>query len=258
VDIALKQKTPSRLNLVVVDNSPSPKQLAVPDALRDLHSLKVLDPGKNLCYYGAAAHALRYHLASHPLPSWVIVSNPDVRFADDRFLQHLNDLHPGKEPAIVAPSIRSSVSASDQNPYMRRRPSRFRMHFYRWIFSNYPTDIAYQSLSWIKHRVVGVRPKAASQAVETRSPEDIYAPHGSFVAFNRSYFQHGGNLELGTFLFGEEIFVAETARRLGLTVKYEPRLVVEHDEHTSMGSIWNRNTARFRKDASRYLAKSFF
>jgi GT2 family glycosyltransferase len=86
----------------------------------------------------------------------------------------------------------------------------------------------------------------------------IYAPQGAFIAFHRSYFERGGTLDHGAFLFGEEIFVAETARRLGMTVMYDPALVIEHTERSTAAGLFNRNTSRYRKQASRYLAKTFF
>ena len=251
VTSALQQSLRSPLRVVVVDNSPTP-QASMNDP-----NVRILAAGKNLGYFGAAAAALSDHLKSHPLPDWVIVSNPDVYLPDHSVLQRLCDSHRGDEPAVIAPSIRTLDSGSDQNPYMRRRPSRLRMHMYSWIYSAYPVDFTFQGLAWIKHRVLDGLSKLPPAGNATQ-PEKIYAPHGSFIALHRSYFERGGTLEFGAFLFGEEIFIGETARRLGLNVLYEPSVVIEHTERNMASTMWNRDRFRYRRQASRYLARTFF
>lgn len=257
VATALEQTLNSPLRLIVVDNSPSPDRGVVPGSIQNDPHVKAIATGKNLGYFGGAAAALADHLKSHPLPDWVIVSNPDVYFSDRDVLQRLCDSHRGDEPAVIAPSIRTVDTLVDQNPYMRVRPSRFRMHLYRWLFSAYPVDVVYEGLSWVKHRALELVSKVRPPATAS-SPARIYAPHGSFIALHRSYFQRGGTLEHGAFLFGEEIFVAETVRRLGLNVLYEPAIVIEHTERSTAAGLWNRDSSRYRRQASRYLARTFF
>jgi GT2 family glycosyltransferase len=254
---ALDQALHASLRLAVVDNSPSLGAGAMPEPLSSDPRVRAITPGKNLGYFGGAGAALSDHLKTHSMPEWVIVSNPDVYFPDRNVLQRLSDSHQGDAPAVVAPSIRTKGSSVEQNPYMRVRPSRFRMHVYRWIFSAYPIDVVYQGLSWIKQRALEAASKGHLGAPAT-SPEKIYAPQGAFIAFHRSYFEGGGTLDHGAFLFGEEIFVAETARRLGMTVLYDPALVIEHTERSTASGLFNRDTSRYRKQASRYLAKTFF
>ncbi len=259
VSSAVDQILSSPLRVIVVENSPSPDSQGVPESLKGNPRVRAFATGKNLGYFGGAAAALKEHLETHPRPEWVIVSNPDVYFPDRDVLQRLCDAEKGHEPAVIAPSIRTVGSSVEQNPYMRVRPSRVRMRIYSWIFSFYPTDIAYQGLSWIKHRVLErMSRESPTETAQTASAERIYAPHGSFIALHRSYFEHGGTLDHGTFLFGEEIFVAETARRLGLTVLYEPSLVIEHTERSTGIGLFRRDTALLRKQASQYLAKTFF
>jgi GT2 family glycosyltransferase len=254
---ALDLTLQSSLRLAVVDNSPPPGTGGVPDSIKRDPRVRAIAPGENLGYFGGAAAALNDHLKTHSMPEWVIVSNPDVYFPDRGVLQRLFDSHRNDPPAVVAPSIRTKGSSVEQNPYMRVRPGRLRMHVYRWIFSAYPIDVMYQGLSWIKHRTM----EAASQerpAVPASSTEKIYAPLGAFIAFHRSYFERGGTFDHGAFLFGEEIFVAETARKLGMTVLYDPTLVIEHTKRSTGAGLFNRATSRYRKQASRYLARTFF
>jgi GT2 family glycosyltransferase len=254
---ALKQSLHPSLRVVVVDNSPLPVAGGVPEPAPTDPHVKAIATGKNLGYFGGAAAALADHLKSHPLPDWVIVSNPDVHFSDGDVLQRLCDAHRGEEPAVIAPSIRTVNTAVEQNPYMRDRPSAFRMHLYSWLFSAYPIDVVYESLSWVKHRALELFSKGRADATASL-PEKIYAPHGSFIALHRSYFERGGTLEYPAFLFGEEIFIAETARKLGLIVLYEPAVMIEHTERSTAAGLWNRDASRYRKQASRFLARTYF
>jgi GT2 family glycosyltransferase len=257
VSSAREQTLKSPLRVIVVDNSPFPGEGGVPEAVKNDSHVTAIAPGKNLGYFGGAAVALAEYLKSNSLPDWVVVSNPDVYFPDHDVLQHLCDIHRGNEPAVLAPSIRTLNSWVEQNPYMRVRPSPWRIHLNSWIFSTYPIDVVYQGLSWIKHRALGGLAKERP-ATTAGFAVPIYAPHGSFIALHRSYFEKGGTLDYGAFLFGEEIFVAETARRLGLTVLYEPGLAIEHTERSPAKGLWNRDTSRYRRQASRYLASKFF
>jgi hypothetical protein len=78
------------------------------------------------------------------------------------------------------------------------------------------------------------------------------------MIFSRRYFRAGGNFEYSVFLFGEEIFVAETAKGLGLAVRYCPWLGVLDNEHASTGIIRSRKVAGYMKDATNYLVEHYF
>lgn len=227
--------------------------------------VKLLSSGENLGYFGGASLGLRRHLESGDRPEWVLVSNTDISFPDRRFFVRLQELYKGGAPAVVAPTVRSALSSRDQNPYMARRPPARRMHFYKWVFSNYLTYSAYYSVALAKKGVSRLLPRSHEPPaygheprVEEKGPGEIYAPHGSFLVFHRSYFDAGGDLDYGAFLYGEEVFVAETARRLNLSVVYDPRLAVLHREHETTGLFKSRKIARLQRDSSAYCADEFF
>jgi len=86
--------------------------------------------------------------------------------------------------------------------------------------------------------------------------EVVYAPHGAFMIFAREYFERGGTLDVGAFLFAEEGFVAETCRKLGLDVLYDPTIEVLHDEHVS--TRHNAAIRGFHTSAADYIYREFF
>ena len=86
----------------------------------------------------------------------------------------------------------------------------------------------------------------------------IYAPHGSCIIFNENYFKMGGNLNHISFLFGEEIFVAESAKKSGLKVQYEPQLRVSDYEHASTGFFYSRKIAGFMKQSTIDILATYY
>lgn len=250
--------------VIIVDNSEPPM---VDSPLCDLACIDrriwLRRRGKNLGYYGGAAWGLREYIKKFPLADWIIVCNTDMEFIQADFLSNLCTLYSPCQHAIIAPAIISAVSGMDLNPFMRTRPTRFRMHFYKWIFRYYPILMTYQFLGLLKNKILFISepPLVRSNANPDRKflvPQQIYAPHGSFVVYNRKYFTSGGTLDHGVFLFGEEIFIAETAKRLGLTIAYDPRLQIVHLEHTTTSIFKSRKIPGFMKEAAEYCADTFF
>jgi GT2 family glycosyltransferase len=243
-----------RLRVVVVDNNggsqPHP-------AIADLAGTQVdvLPPGGNLGYYGAADWALGTlfpRLAAEAgWPEWVIVSNPDIEFPDVRILDRLQELHAPDPPAVLAPAVVDNDTGRDLNPHFLARPDPRRMRFLRWLHRHHKLTVAYHIGSIAKGKLPGrQRPRSG--------PAVIYAPHGAFAIFNRRYFEAGGSLRHVAFLYGEELFVAETARGLGLKVVYDPRLVVGHRRHATTARLPNRELTRRMAEASSRLVDRYF
>ena len=264
VSSLLSQRCSGSLQVVVIDNSGKESLNPLLIDLATDSRVNILNPGGNLGYFGGAAWGLKNFSASEPLPDWVIVANTDMSFPNGDFFNKLFSCYPHGFKGVLVPSIYSTLSETDQNPYMLSRPKAVRMHFYKWVFRFYPISTAYQVLAFvIKKLLTLIRRKKTTLAScqenrEVLQPQRIYAPHGSFIIFHRSYFEEGGNLEHGVFLFGEEVFVAETTRRLGLNILYDPRLIVLHREHATTGTFKNRKIARFVREATTYCADEFF
>lgn len=249
--------------LIIVDNSDTeePSLSSLLDTEIKSGTLSILSPGKNLGYFGGASQALEQHLSHSALPDWVIVCNVDISI-EELFLSRLVDQRSHAGVGVIAPSIVSLVTGRDQNPHLVNRPTSLRMHFYKWVYKSLVTAYLYQAAHLLKTLLLrffmilirGTRPFGHLEG----TPQAIYAPQGSIMIFTKEYFQSGGNLRHGVFLFGEEVFVAETCRRLGLTVVYQPNLRVEHHEHVSTGLFRSRRMLNFFSQAASYCADEFF
>jgi GT2 family glycosyltransferase len=228
-DLLAQDTSGCALTIVIADNSPSESELStVRQAYSAVPGVRFERMSHNLGYFGAA-HAAFNNIFKERLPDWTIVSNADIRLQQPGFFNLIAALPP--EMGIVAPRIISGQTGLDQNPFHRRRPSRSRMMLNRII-------PRVGLLAWLLEVQCGVKRRFLSRLAlrrigSERSPQKIYAPHGAFIVFGSRYFQAGGSLDVGAFLFAEEKYVGEACRRLGIEVTYVPWLEVSHDEHVS-------------------------
>lgn len=243
------QEAGTGLVVGIVDNTahlrPAPALAALP---AEDPRIRYLVPGENLGYFGGAAWGFR-ELAAATDPEWTIITNTDIRIPDPAFLTALCGI---TGAAVVAPRIISGLSGRDQNPFLAARPSARRMRFYKRLFASYwgltAYEISARAKKWLQRR----------RSVATSNAGPIYAPHGAFMAFHRSYFAAGGSFDHGTFLFNEEFLVAETARRGGLEIRYDPALVVYHAEHANTSIFADRAIARHVAAAAAWAADTWF
>jgi GT2 family glycosyltransferase len=255
------------VSVIFVDNSERDDPEAFTSMIHAVNpDVQCLHAPGNLGYFGGANFGLRNYLAHSALPEWVIICNVDIEFRDPGFFVTLRQLEAAGDIGVVAPRIWSARFHRDVNPKITQRPTKRRMVFYKVIFGNYYLQAAYEVLSvakyGLKKQIRSARAhfhKRPAHNTTSIGTTPIYAGHGSCMIFSRRYFVSGGNVEYPVFLFGEEIFVAETARGLGLSVVHCPQLWVFDKEHASTGgAMRSRKVAGFMNEATQYLAEKYF
>jgi GT2 family glycosyltransferase len=209
---------------------------------------------ENLGYFGAARFGLARFLRDSPLPTWVMVSNVDLQFGDHGFWTALHAMRLSDDVGVVAPAIRSALTGREQNPYMPVRPSAMRMRWIQWATQTPERLARYEWGSRLKAQCAGW----ARAVVDQAGGRLIYAPHGACLLFRGRYFEAGGNLDHPCFLFGEEVFVAEQARTLGMTIRYVPELKIIHHEHVTTGIHRTPDMAAHVAAAAAYCAETYF
>jgi len=242
----------SDVDVVVADNNSGSgviSQLQL--AISEYPNVELVEARENLGYFGAAKLGLKHYLLSHAMPDWIIVSNDDILFPDVRFLTRLFQKD-AESVGMVAPTIISALTEHDANPSVRQRPGRLRMLRYRIWISNYYTMWFKQ---WLSPHVRKVRFRFSDR---TPSPEKsvcrpIYAPHGSFLIFSRRFFEAGGFIDDGAFLYYEEFSVAEMCRQMGLPVIHDPELRVRHEEGQTLGRKLSRASYLHQKNGFGYI-----
>lgn len=242
------------VRVIVVDNAGDDQSRGILEKTKTTNlCIELLAEETNWGYFGGARRGLEAVRKWREQPDWIIISNSDIEFSDANFLRHLEQLSE-TDVGVVGPCILSGLSSHDQNPYMLERPTAVRMHFLKWVFRFRASCFVYQMAGLLKSLIK----RRHASSMPTSVARDIYAAHGSFMIFSRSYFEGGGDFSHKPFLFGEEVTVAEVCRRLTLKIRYEPGLVVSHAEHGTMGWIPNWAMLDFQREASAFCADAYF
>jgi len=239
----------SDCELLVVDNSSGDDSVSrIAQAISDFTNVELLTSRQNRGYFGGAKWALEQYLAQHPMPDWVIVCNNDIVFDDPGFLAKLLERNTAIF-GVIAPSVISRLTEHDANPIIRRRPTLFRMWRYRLLLSNYRVAWLAQ---WLAPSVRKVRNSLYALKEDSDSKTPIYAPHGSFIILSRRFFDAGGFIDDGFFLYAEEFCLAEMCRQLNLPIIHDPDLRVWHEEGQTLGRMLSRDTYAHQRNGFRY------
>jgi GT2 family glycosyltransferase len=220
-----------------------------------LDNVELLESAINRGYFGGANWALQQYLARGYRPDWVIVCNNDILFDDQQFLSKLLDRDP-ENAQVIAPAIIARLTDLDCNPFLRKRLTPIQLWRIRFWYSNYYLTWSMQLLSpyvqMLRRYIYFWRPKPKSG-----DSARIYAAHGSFIIFSRSYFATGGYIDDGFFLYAEELTVAEICLRLGFRIVYDPDLQVWHYCHGVTGRTLNRSTFEYAKRGLHYALRKY-
>ena len=234
-----------------VSSSQSPSESA--------ENVWIRESATNRGYFGGVRHGLEwFRLFRSDWPDWIIVCNNDIRIEQTDFFERLGQLDP-ESVGVIAPKIISSRTGLNQNPFMVRRPGRWRVGELRfWLKSYYLASIHEKFSQW-KKTSIGLKQRLWPRTSEGEGPQptSIYAPHGAFLIFSKQFFARGGFLDDRAFLYHEEISVAEISKKLGLPVVYWPELCVLHDEHSTTGMRFNRSIYENQKQSFHYLATNY-
>jgi hypothetical protein len=232
--------------LTLVDNSEDQQEARRLDRMAAASDhIEVRVAPSNLGYFGAV-HWIASEMR-HERPLWTIVSNVDLQLAESTFVRRL--LQENSAAAVLAPSVLSMPGGAEQNPFLETRPRPRWMHRRKLIFANPLSGQLYGLASWARSRLASAVSGGPGPSGGRR---DIYAPHGSFVALHRRFFDAGATLEHPVFLFNEEITVGEQCRLLRLPVVFEPSLRVVHEAHRSTGVLRSRRVLRAQSEAAAY------
>ncbi len=244
------------VEVIIVDNASADGSAArISQCISNLANVSLLESQTNRGYFGAANWALQQYLTRGFMPDWVIVCNNDILFQDSEFLFNLFQRDPSTV-AVLAPAVIARLTGADANPFLRRRPSNWQMQRYKLWLSHY-------YLTWFKQwlapyvRILGHHVRewrsGATKPVHTR----IYAPHGSFIIFSRAFFDAGGAIDDGFFLYAEEFCVGEMCYRLGLPVIHDADLRVWHNAHQTTGRILTRPIYNHQKQGLSYALRKY-
>lgn len=221
------------------------------DTTRLDQAVSVYRSQRNLGYLPGCAWALECWLAAfRTMPDWIVVANSDMTL-EHEFLERLAVLRCPDDVGVVAPDI-FLASGARQNPLLSRRPLKLLMGAYAMLAHFSLFSSAFELWVWARHRIRALRPMPLGSAPR------IYAPHGSLVLFHRRFFERGGTLRYGAPMYGEEIHLAEQARRAGLRVVWCRDLVADHFEHSTTALVTATQRTAWRAQSATHLWNEYF
>ena len=248
------------VKVILVDNSENQPDSLFLEKIQGIDFITYIKSGTNLGYFHGADFGLKRFLESNPVfPPWIIVCNVDIIF-DTPFLPEKLGLYENiPDLGMIAPAILSDKWGTDLNPFLISGIPLRKLHFYRFIYSSVLLQNGYVLLHYLKRSIKMLFYLKTDQKKPNRDiQEKIYAPHGSCIILNKNYFKRGGTLDHISFLFGEEIFVGETAKRLGLNVLYVSEIQVRHYEHSSIGNFISRKINKFYRQSIKDILASYY
>jgi GT2 family glycosyltransferase len=208
---------------------------------------------------------MKQYLKEFSMPEWVIVSNTDIQFPDPNLINKIVNYQLDSTAAIIAPKIikqtLNGLILENQNPFLKKRPSKTKMLFY--VFKNrfFIFAVLYGVLAKFKSEVWSAYRKkegSCNWMNKEKVCEEIYAPMGAFIIFNRRYFDAGGTLYHEPFLYGEEISIAEEARKLKLKTIYDPNLKITHLAGGTSGNVPSKTRVNYQYQGVRYCYDKYF
>jgi GT2 family glycosyltransferase len=242
--------------VMIVDNASADGSVRlIRQAIEGLDNVELMESPVNAGYFGGANWALLQYAARRERPDWVIVCNNDVSFDDSFFLVKLLQRDP-EEAGMLAPAIVAELTGLDCNPFLRARPTRWQIQRYRFWLSHYYLMAFKQNFAplarVVRHKLNWLRKKNVSGGRAA-----IYAAHGAFMVFSRRFFDQGGFIDDGFFLYAEEFCAAEICCRLRLPVVHDPDLKVSHQGHQTVGRYLSRRVFRYQQDGFGYALKRY-
>jgi len=246
----------SNYSIVITDNSNGENQIKNRICIENNDNLNIhYIPSKtNLGYFGGARNNLKFINSKGLNFQWFIHCNTDIEI-DAAFFLNIQEVPFSN--IIYAPSIISTQTLLDQNPLYDFKPSRKWLSFilfitkYSFIFNVY--RYLKNLLSFFLHRL------RTKDKVICASKRKIYACHGSFICIGKEALKKGIKFKHSSFLFCEEISLAEECLSHNIRIGYFPESIVYHREHVSTGGNWRSSKlCSYHHESIKAIIKEYF
>ena len=258
IDVSIRE-TGIKLDLFFVDNS-TEVDLEMIDKIKSRTSFFSVNylTSQNFGYFPSIIAAIENHKIVTSNYQYFIISNVDLSVSKSFFLE-LESLIIDRNIGVYAPAIMSSSLNDDRNPKIKVRPSAFKLRLNRYLFSSGGGYVLLRFINTMRLRLKKIsKLKSKRQSTLAVIPnENIYAAHGSFIILTNELLRRVPSLNYPIFLFGEEIYIAETARKCGLAVVYSPNLLIHDTEHASTSMMKTKAYRNSNVAALDYILKNY-
>lgn len=251
---SLRQSGSEFVRFIIVNNSAqAPEDLTFKHL--ESEQVQVLSCPDNPGYFPGAERAFRMAKAAEGF-DWVLLSNTDMHWAQNNAYSELLGYSVKPREGVFGPSIQSQLFGRETNPLLFQRPKRTKIIFLSLVYSFYPLSFAYHLLNSVKSSFF------QNRKFESEASLQVYALHGAFLIFYRSFFAAGGNLSHPIPLYAEENNIAEQCIKLGIQPRVLQQMRVLHHEAGSQDRLWQRiglsvQKFRHKRESLRYLRELY-
>jgi len=238
---------------VIVVNNGSSNTITLTNLNCGNNSVQMITPPENLGYLNGAQFGFDFYCKSNPVPDFTILCNTDIVIEDNRFLEKLTHEASNKNAEVIGPKIISTLTFHDQNPMYKARLNIKKIKQLLFIYSYYPVYILYQLGAYLKRITKKLTYKNGKQ-----TSGFVYAVHGSFLIFAKSFFEKGNTLRFPSFLYAEELFIAEQCLKSNSKIYYDSDLKIFHKEHSTSGFFKNRKHIQWLKQSLNYIYHTYY
>jgi GT2 family glycosyltransferase len=242
------------VSISIADNCSTTTSLEKLNRLSDksIFNIEIFPNKKNLYYWPAVKRIISsLNPRKEIFPDWILICNNDISIKDKLFFRKLKKLKKNKYP-IIGPEIIDS-NGLRLNPFMYKPLSMMGHLYWKMYFFSYSTSIFI-----LKFRKLLKLFLPKSDLEKNNISQEVYSVHGAAILFSSQFFESGGWLDGNFDLYGEEISVAEIAKKLSIPIKYVPSLVINHNEHTNTKKINKRKLFEMARHSYVYLNLTYF
>ncbi len=239
--------------IAVADNTPDESDFTKLEEFKrntDWPALHLFKTPGNIGYFGAVDFVMK-KMGNREEFQYLIVSNNDIEIRDRNFFAKLLAME--DDASVIAPDIISTSTGKHQNPYRLNALSKWQKLQYRLLFSGY-------LFGWVLYQSRSLMQSFCKSDPSLVKPErrTIFSAHGAFMIFTRKFFQQGGIIDHGYFLYGEEESTSAQCRKLNMEILFCPELVVFHNEHATTNSEgFKRKIYKMQQNAYKYIKKNY-
>ncbi len=172
----------------------------------------------------------------HSRKKYVICSNNDILYDTkvdfyELIIPFLNNSNIG----VIGPNIKT-LDNIYQNPYFKDiiNWNRYKTKLKNKIFFKYKIGYFLYYLYSIKNEILN---KNSINRGNNNQSECVYALHGAYFVLTPSYFKFFSALDSNTFLFSEELILAERIKKVGLCEYFISKIEVLHKEDSSTNQL---------------------
>lgn len=231
---------PSLRILIVDNNSPEDELEILQTFVNTQTNIKILYLSMNYGFSKGFNKGIDY--LRQEGYSYIICSNNDVVFKTHGIIESLVNTQRKYGAAVVAPKV-INLNNVNQNPYYIKRPGPMTA---RLILLNksIPSIILKKFLPYsIKAMLFDkiLTKNDYSSSNHNTSPDEptqVYALNGSFLLFGPPFFANFNGFDEYTFLYGEELILAEMLYSLSLPQYYDPKVWILHKEDKTSNLVW--------------------